>query len=404
MAGGAFRLLGTETLAKEERRDGVPFLILIMAVIGAIVEWFNPNDPVAIALDAYTFGGAFGRLAFALPVILLVLAVWLFRHPSSVNDNGRIGIGAGVLIVCISALCHIYGGQPAWGDPITDFARAGGIVGFGIGMPLATYLSIWVAVPLIVLSLILSLFIITKTPPNRIGARLRELYAYLFGAELPDPEELAAKKAAKGDTAVLTTIDDLPVDDDSVPWWRRNKTRREDDPAFDSPVLLGSRTDVVDRTPKDDFGIELIEDLLKAENAVKRFTGEVDAAPATGIRDDSVHDGQGGGAAAGVAHLPGVAVTASEKGRAGEFDDAAPEPPTAPYRLPAASVLEPGTPAKTRSGANDEIVRAITEVLALERSTSPSETISRSVFGISTPIALLPGMGERMRTSLLATA
>ena len=43
-------------------------------------------------------------------------------------------------------------------------------------------------------------------------------------------------------------------------------------------------------------------------------------------------------------------------------------------------------------------------VLALDRRTSPSETISRSTFGISIPIALLPGMGDRMRTSLLATA
>ena len=39
-----------------------------------------------------------------------------------------------------------------------------------------------------------------------------------------------------------------------------------------------------------------------------------------------------------------------------------------------------------------------------ERSTSPSETISRSRFGISMPIALLPGIGERIATSLLATA
>ncbi len=44
------------------------------------------------------------------------------------------------------------------------------------------------------------------------------------------------------------------------------------------------------------------------------------------------------------------------------------------------------------------------EVLAFDRRTSPSDTISRSALGISTPIALLPGIGERMRTSLLATA
>ncbi|MDQ4138138.1 MAG: cell division protein FtsK, partial [Actinomycetota bacterium] len=91
--GAAFRLLGKETLAKEERRDGAPFFLVILAVAGAVVEWFNPNDPVAVALDAWTFGGLFGRVAFALPVIFLLFAAWLFRHPSSVHDNGRIGVG-----------------------------------------------------------------------------------------------------------------------------------------------------------------------------------------------------------------------------------------------------------------------------------------------------------------------
>ena len=39
-----------------------------------------------------------------------------------------------------------------------------------------------------------------------------------------------------------------------------------------------------------------------------------------------------------------------------------------------------------------------------ERKTSPSDTISRSVFGISIPTADFPGIGERIRTSPLATA
>ena len=93
VVGGAARLFGKETLAKDERRDGVPFLLIVLAVAGAIVEWFTPTQDVAIALDNYTFGGLFGRVAFALPVIMLIFAVWLFRHPSSVHDNGRLGIG-----------------------------------------------------------------------------------------------------------------------------------------------------------------------------------------------------------------------------------------------------------------------------------------------------------------------
>ena len=40
----------------------------------------------------------------------------------------------------------------------------------------------------------------------------------------------------------------------------------------------------------------------------------------------------------------------------------------------------------------------------LERSTSPRETISLSLFGISIPTADFPGIGERILTSLLATA
>ena len=43
-------------------------------------------------------------------------------------------------------------------------------------------------------------------------------------------------------------------------------------------------------------------------------------------------------------------------------------------------------------------------IAAPERSTSPRVTVSRSAFGISMPMALLPGMGERMRTSFDATA
>ncbi|MBX3091731.1 MAG: DNA translocase FtsK, partial [Cryobacterium sp.] len=400
--GGAARLFGKETLAKEELRDGVPFLFFLLAIGGAVVEWFFPNDPVAIGLDAYTFGGAFGRLAFALPVILLVLAVWFFRHPSSVNDNGRIGIGMGVLIASICGLCHIYGGSPAWGDSIGAFALAGGIVGFGVGMPLATYLSVWIAVPLIVVALVLSLFIITKTPPNRIGYRFRELYSYLFGAELPAPEDLAARKAAKTEALSLGGLEDLGLDEasDQVPWWRRNKSQREEEPAFASPVLVNARTEVVDHTPKDEFGIELIEDLLKAENAVKRFTGEVISGSATGIRDDSVRD-EGSSPNTGAAqHLPGFPASAREKGEAGEFDDAPVSQPTAPYRLPATSVLEPGTPSRTRSGANDEIVRSISEVLTQFQVDAVVTGFSRGPTVTRYEIELGPGVKVERVTAL----
>ncbi|MDJ0334801.1 DNA translocase FtsK [Salinibacterium sp. G-O1] len=364
--GGAFRVLGKETLAKEERRDGVPFLIFLLAVAGAVVEWFNPTDSVAIALDAYTFGGLFGRVAFALPVIMLLFAIWLFRHPSSVNDNGRIGIGMSLLVVTISGLCHIFGGAPQPTDGMEALARAGGLLGWILAQPLLSLGTAALATPVVLLLLALSLFIITKTPPNRIGSRLRELYSYLFGAQLPDESERAASTSTKNDSVQFGSLTDLGLDEDpaSIPWWRRNKSSHSDEPAaFDSPVVSRDQvTDVIDHTAAAD-GVDLIDELLRAEDAVKRFTGEVEPG-STSLRDDD----------AGIPvpeRLPGFTTTAREKGVAGEFDDEtpaapaapAPERPAAAYRLPAPTMLTPGTPPKSRSAANDEVVASITEVL-----------------------------------------
>ena len=375
IVGAAARLLGKETLAKEERRDGVPFFIFILAVAGAVVEWFLPGDGVANALNTWTFGLVFGRLSFALPVIMVLFAVWLFRHPASVHDNGRIGIGLALLLTSISGLCHVFGGQPV---PWLDFdglSAAGGLLGWVIAAPLILVGTGVLAVPVIIAVLALSLFIITKTPPNKIGYRFRELYAYLFGAELPEPTPKASRTEESG-VVEFGSISDLGFDEadpTTVPWWRRSKSVAAEE-AFDSPVVgrdatpeargaASGATEVIAHSaiePDGDFGIELLEDLLKAENAVKRFTGEVEPAAvgATGLRED------------GPGILPGFATTASEKGVAGEFDEATPAPrvaraprANAPYRLPAAALLTPGTPPKARSAANDEVVAAITEVL-----------------------------------------
>jgi S-DNA-T family DNA segregation ATPase FtsK/SpoIIIE len=360
-AGAAFRVLGKETLAKDERRDGIPFFIFILAGLGAFIEWFSPNDPVAMALDTYTFGGLVGRVAFAMPVILLLLAIWLFRHPSSVHDNGRIGIGVSLLILAVSALCHIFGGLPQPTTGTEALAHAGGLLGWVLANPLISLGGTVLATPVVGGLAVLSLFIITKTPPNRIGARVRELYSYLFGGQLPSEDERAAAKAVRNETGEFGTLGDLglAVDEDtsSMPWWRRSKAHRTDEPAFDSPVVSHApaidHTEAVPRSSNinDDFGIDLLEDLVRAEDAVKRFTGEVETG-ATGLRED-------GGL------LPGFRATASAKGLAGEFEAATPKrkQPTAPYRLPAAALLTPGTPPKARSAANDEVVAAITEVL-----------------------------------------
>ncbi|WP_123355798.1 DNA translocase FtsK [Frigoribacterium sp. PhB160] len=393
MTGGAFRVLGHETLDKSERRDGVPFFLVLLAIAGAVVEWLNPTSALAISFDAYTFGGLLGRVAYALPVIMILFAGWLFRHPSSVHDNTRLGIGLGLLLVSVSALCHIFGGQPQAAEGVRALATGGGVLGWLVSSWLVALATEWVAVPLVIVLLVLSVLIMTKTPPNRIGRRLGELYEYLFGATTTEAEAEAAA-AASGDEG-----DGAP---DTLPWWRRTKSGREEDPAYDTPVVGTSAatapTEVVPRgrrgkrgseatprfvdeaaqilgpepvaptaaeAPTDVFTHDLLDELEHAEEAVR----------AQGV-DVPRHDDDA--AATSVLPVPSAVAPVIDRSEsdvaaqvlAPDDDedvlaslDVADDSPAAPYRLPAASTLSVGPPAKARSEANDEIVRSITEVL-----------------------------------------
>nr|WP_244857867.1 DNA translocase FtsK [Agromyces archimandritae] len=367
LTGGAARALGPETLQKEERRDGGPFFIVLLAVAGAVVEWFFINDPVARTLDAWSFGGLFGRLAFALPVIMLCFAVWLFRHPSSVHDNTRIGIGLGVLLLSIAGLSHLFGGLPQPSAGMEVLARAGGILGWMLAQPLVFLTTVYGASAILIVLLLLSLLIITKTPPNRIPARFRELYEWLFGATIDEADEpkaekpAKAKKPRKSEQPELDGIDDPPAAEGMLPWWRRNATKREEEPESDTDAMTGL-TEVFGgdsaagsfESPIEGaggaYGSEVQGALDRAEAAVGASTGEAPSG-ATGLRDDG-------------AELPAfLGGPGSGPEGADAAGEAAEPEPDRPYHLPAASTLAAGAPGKARSSVNDEVVRQITGVL-----------------------------------------
>jgi S-DNA-T family DNA segregation ATPase FtsK/SpoIIIE len=423
VTGGAARALGPEKLSKDERRDGLPFFLVLLAISGAVVEWFLINSPVAQTLDAWTFGGLFGRVAFALPVIMLLFAVWLFRKPSSVHDNGRIGIGLSLLLVSVSGLGHIFGGQPAPSDGMEVLALSGGVIGWMIAAPLIYLTTAIGATIVVILLLALSLFIITKTPPNRIGARSRELYAWLFGAQLPDAEERAATKEAKLEKTLQLELDGVDEDTNALPWWRRNTSKREEDPDFSGPLgtdaaaageaeppasdpmstLLGGDgrgsfdtalepAHAPAPAGKDHYGTEVLEDLRRAEDALKRFTGEIDVqrGSATGLYADDP-TGQ-------TEVLPGFDEL-DAAALAPRPETAAPEPP-APYQLPANTTLTRGPPAKARSAANDEIVKSITEVLRQFQVDAKVTGFSRGPTVTQYEIELGPGVKVERVTAL----
>ncbi|PVE79087.1 FtsK/SpoIIIE family DNA translocase [Microbacterium testaceum] len=356
--GGMFRAFGPETLERDQRRDGFPFFLVVLAVLGAVVEWFFIGTDAAALISAYSFGALVGRVAFVLPVLLLLLAGWLFRHPASVHDNGRVGIGFGLFVVTVAGFCHVANGSPAPNEGLPVLSLAGGISGWILGEPLATVLTdIGAYVALSILAA-LSVLILTKTPPNRIGRRLGDLYAWMFGAERverPDPT-----------TKVLAADDDDDAGEKSLPWWRRNKTGREEE----SDGSLGSHdlTELLSPgTPQGGFESPVVAPEPVAKPAAVT-PPPLPSAPASEALTEVFDARALAGAAAGRGlHDDSPLLEADDAddlpGISGLGGDHAGAPPAANYRLPSVTALAAGTPPKARSAANDAVVAAIESVM-----------------------------------------
>ncbi|MEY4993443.1 MAG: hypothetical protein RIS82_565 [Actinomycetota bacterium] len=324
IVGAGARALSPEKIAKEDRRDGLPFLLFVLGITGAVLGWVLVKQEWAIGLHVWTFGALFGRVAFALPVVLVVFALYLMRYPATIRDNGRIGIGLFLFVVSISGFFHIFGSQPNPSDGEWKLAFAGGIFGWLISVPFLSTITIWGAAPVLLAFTFASLLIMTKTAPNRIGERLRELNVYLFGESASRDSQVQPQEL----------IPDA-FDGTKVPWWRRGKT--EEEPAFDSALLPESsilepdQFDVL-------FGDAPVVDVPSVDSLVATAPIPVPNAPAfvqPPASSPSVPDA--------AASAPGARITR-------------------PYVLPTLNFLAPGTPPKAKSAANDLIVSSITSV------------------------------------------
>ncbi|MTE23147.1 DNA translocase FtsK [Microbacterium sp. ZXX196] len=366
--GGLFRAFGSEGLDRDDRRDGFPLLLVLLAVAGAVVEWFFIGTPAAEAISAFTFGGLIGRTAFVFPVLLLFLAGWLFRHPSSVHDNGRVGIGFALFTVSVAGICHLAidpESRPAPADGMPALSGSGGLFGWMIGEPLALVITPIGGYIVLGAVIALSLLIITKTPPNRIGRRLGDLYAWMFDAERP------ADRDSSGDDAPTEVLEDAPSRGkrgrkkkgeqelfdgaDELPWWRRNASGREEDAdAVTDPQelteLLGAQTDggydqavVTSKTDPAEAATEVLNDpALESLRSASHEDAHLGL-----LGDDDAEDDELGGISGFGTEGPGAR---------------GPQPPEAPYSLPSPAALAAGPPAVVSSEANDRMVAQIESV------------------------------------------
>jgi S-DNA-T family DNA segregation ATPase FtsK/SpoIIIE len=313
------RSLSSDKIAKEDRRDGAPFALFLLGVAGAIDVWFFPEDQIAQNLNNFTAGLLFGKLSVALPVVLVIFSMYLMRHPSTQRDNSRVGLGWLVLLVSTAGFFHLFSTKPQPSGGVEHLAESGGLFGWLITVLFINTITVWGAGAVVGILAIGSLLIMTKTAPNRILSRIKELYHHLFPGSTEPTEEEEAEE-----------VDDA-FDGTKVPWWKRSKS--EDKEAYETPVLTGDETVSLEEI----FG-ETVEDVAPGDPAIEsnELTEPIDI----------------------VGENPTVVLTE---------DVAAPQTaevvkPKRAYLLPPATLLGAGTPPKAKTAANDAVVESLNSV------------------------------------------
>jgi S-DNA-T family DNA segregation ATPase FtsK/SpoIIIE len=307
--GGAARALSPDQISREDRRDGFPFFLAILGILGITFGWFLIQESWAQSLNAWSFGLLFGPVSFGLPVVMIIFAIFLARHPSTVQDNSRIGVGLFLMLITVSGFFHLFSSQPQPTNGVMALAAAGGLFGWLVSIPLLSTITIWGAVPVLALIGFASILIITKTAPNKIVQRLGELYEYLFGSSL-----------AGSDQEEVEEISDA-FDGTKVPWWRRGK---KDEGSFDSALIA-----------KED-GTDAVEDLF--HNPTPR-TREIPIVQEVPIEPEALFEAEPDDK-----RIAQVGKTIRT------------------YKLPDQSLLGTGTVPKLRSEVTDEVVASISAV------------------------------------------
>ncbi|MDX2970704.1 FtsK/SpoIIIE family DNA translocase [Kribbella solani] len=334
-------------LDPEHRRDGAGLFLIGLSLVVAAAVWWDLPGSVGNGVRTVV-GGSIGMLGWALPLLLLLVAVRTLRHPDRNGPAGRQVIGWTAVCLGVLGLIHIANGLPRPNNPADGPLRdAGGAIGYFISSFLSDLLTEYVAAPLLVLLAIFGALVVTGTPVYAIPLRFRAAFDVLMGrTELPEDAPSVAAAGSTEDTVRLTRkqrrAKAAELDEDGEPTVK----------PYDSPVLEG-------------------REISKRGRKAKARAADADAYDVDSDSDESADsDGPSAFATAGMA--------AGEPAPAAASKPSAPEPPPhtplpqrveqlslsgdITYTLPDGQMLKPGSVHKARTKASDQVVDRLTEV------------------------------------------
>ncbi|GHP15696.1 putative cell division protein FtsK [Rhodococcus sp. NKCM2511] len=314
------------------RRDGIALGLIAVSVVVAASVWFSAGGPVGEWIEV-GIRAVIGDAGYVAPVLGVAIAVVLMRSEPRPEVRPRMVLGSILLGLPVLGLWHMAAGSPT---DATGRSEGAGSVGYVAGGPIADGLTVWLAVPLLLLAGLFGVLLLTGTTVRDVPDRMRALFGTDsrgdeydeydpadFGSEFGDEGygDYDSNFDADGYPVHGTTdpYDNYPTEE-YIPVVKPSRARKTPAPAPEAP------TEVM--TPAAAAPVPVPEPAAPPRPKPKPIAKAAEPKPAADddkIVVDRVVDGD--------------------------------------YTLPSLSLLIDGDPPKTRSQANDAMIEAISEVL-----------------------------------------
>ena len=246
--GSSVRFLarGARDLDPAHQRDGIAFLILIMALIATAGTWFNADNIVGRNVYSVIYGG-FGRLGILTPLLLIYFAIRLFRVPDDSRATGRIIIGTFTLLLSTTGLAHLVNGSVGTGA--TAMREGGGWLGYAVSTPLVSLMTSVLVYPILIIVLIFAILVITATSVSELLSRFTGTSKWLWNKR---PER---KVRVETDFEITDTP---PFETPIVAAWNEHSQDDDDEEELDEESF------------DEEFTVEVPVTPVKAENTISR--------------------------------------------------------------------------------------------------------------------------------------
>ena len=195
-SGVRFIARGARDLDPAHQRDGLAFLILILALIATAGTWFNSDNAVGRSVYSAIYGGV-GRVGFFAPIVLIYFAFRLFRVPEDSRATGRIIVGTLALLLSTTGLAHMLNGSIGTGA--TAMRQGGGWLGYAVSTPLVSLMTSVLAYPVLIILALFGVLVITATPVNEIFTKLSSASSWIW-SKRPERAERVEERFEITDT------------------------------------------------------------------------------------------------------------------------------------------------------------------------------------------------------------